>query len=408
MATSLQYYDAATDSWLPVVSQVELCNQTLGKGDLTADAWGVQKVSLPYSLFSGMFTFDIPQTKWMMYHNGTQVYTSTNIISENSEGVLRTTEANHTLRIESRTCPRYQANRGHLFSTALWCPSKTAAGTREWGVGTTENGVEFRLKADGKLYAVLRSGGVQKYEQEIDTSKVAGFDVEKGNVYDIQYQWRGVGNYKFFINLTHVHTFDHLGTLTALSMENPALPARIAATRTTEDVEVHVGCVDITSENGKSDQLEYGSAFATNVSTGTNTPILVIRQPLLIGSETNTRDLTLARISLNCSKKATFKVWTTRDATAFTGGTFVSINQGSYVECDSPDTKAGAVRVTAVNTTKLRFVTAANVEAAVPRDIDNPWPAGIVFPIVRGDYVVVTCTASTAVSDAVIEFGEHI
>jgi hypothetical protein len=295
-----------------------------------------------------------------------------------------------------------------LFSTALWCPSKTAAGTREWGVGTTENGVEFRLKADGKLYAVLRSGGVQKYEQEIDTSKVTGFDVEKGNVYDIQYQWRGVGNYKFFINLTHVHTFDHLGTLTALSMENPALPARIAATRTTEDVEVHVGCVDITSENGKSDQLEYGSAFATNVSTGTNTPILVIRQPLLIGSETNTRDLTLARISLNCSKKATFKVWTTRDATAFTGGTFVSINQGSYVECDSPDTKAGAVRVTAVNTTKLRFVTAANVEATVPRDIDNPWPAGIVFPIVRGDYVVITCTASTAVSDAVIEFGEHI
>ena len=191
-------------------------------------------------------------------------------------------------------------------------------------------------------------------------------------------------------------------------MENPALPARITATRTSADVEVHIGCVDITSENGKSDQLEYGSAFATNVSTGTNTPILVIRQPLLIGSETNTRDLTLARISLNCSKKATFKVWTTRDATAFTGGTFASINQGSYVECDSPDTKAGAVRVTAVNTAKLRFVTAANVEATVPREIDNPWPAGIVFPIVRGDYVVITCTASTAVSDAVIEFGEHI
>jgi hypothetical protein len=381
---------------------------SLGTGDLTNDAWGIQKVSLPYSLFSGMFTFDIPQTKWMMYHNGTQVYTSTNIISENSEGVLRTTSTNHTLRIESRTCPRYQANRGHLFSTALWCPNKTAAGTREWGVGTVENGVEFRLKADGKLYAVLRSGGVQKYEQEIDTSKVPGFDVQKGNVYDIQYQWRGVGNYAFFINLKLVHEFDHLGTLTALSMENPALPARITATRTSADVEVHLGCVDITSENGKSDQLEYGSAFAANVAAGTDTPILVIRQPLLINSETNTRDLTLARISVNCSKKAVFKVWTTRDATAFTGGTFASINQGSFVECDSPDTKAGAVRVTAVDTAKLRFVTAANVEAVTPRSIDNPWPAGIVFPIVRGDYVVITCTASTAISDAVIEFGEHI
>lgn len=381
---------------------------SLGSGDLTVDAWGVQKVSMPYSLFSGMFTFDVPQTKWMMYENGTQVYTSTDILSENSEGVLRTTSTNHTLRIESRTCPRYQANRGHLFSTALWCPSKTADGVREWGLGTDENGVAFRLKDDGKLYAVLKSGGVETKEQEIDTSKVSGFDVEKGNVYDIQYQWRGVGNYKFFINLVHVHTFSNLGTLTALSMENPAIPVRISAVRTTEDVEVHVGCVDITSENGKSDALEYGSAFATNVATGTNTPILVIKQPLLIAGQTNTRDLTLARLALNCSKKATFKMWTTRDATAFTGGTFVSVNSGSYVECDSPDMNAGASRVTAVDTAKLRFVTAANVEATVPRDIDNPWPSGIVFPIVRGDYVVVTCTASTAVSDVVCEWGEHI
>lgn len=380
----------------------------LGSNDLVTDAWGIQKVSLPYSLFSGMFTFDVPQSKWMMYENGVQVYTSTRMVSESGAGKI-TADATVTIAIiESRVCPRYQSNRGHLFSTAGWMPNKTANGVREWGVGTQENRVIFRLKSDGLLYGVLRSGNVETKEVLLDTGMLTGFDVEKGNVYDIQFQWRGVGNYVFFINLREVGRFTNLGTLTALSMQNPALPVRFESTRITENVSIYTGCADITSENGTEAKLEYGAAYAANVSTGTNTPILVIKQPLLINGQTNTRDLTLARITLNCSKKATFRIWTTRDATAFTSGTFVSVNQGSYVECDSPDTKVGASRVTAVDVAKLRFITAANVEAAVPREIDNPWPDGIVFPIVRGDYVVVTCTASTATADCVIEWGEHI
>jgi len=397
----------ATDAY-GLVTRPILSNQSLGVGDLTVDAWGSQKMSLPFSLFSGMFTFDIPQTKWMMYENGTQVYTSTDIVSENGEGVLRTTATNSTLLIESRTCPRYQSNRGHLFSTAGWFPSKTNDGIREWGVGTAENRVNFRLKSDGLLYAVQRSGNVETHEQLIDTSGVTGFDVEKGNVYDIQYQWRGVGNYYFYVNLKLVHTFSHLGTLTALSMENPALPVRLAAQRTTQDVEAHFGCVDITSENGAEAKLEYGSAYAAAVATGTDKPIIVVKQPLLINSETNTRDLTLTRITMNCTKKATFKVWSTRDATAFTGPTFVSVNQGSFVESDSPDMAVGAVRATAVDTAKLRFVTAVNVEANVSREVTNPDPIAILFPIVRGDYIVVTVTASSATADCVIEWGEHI
>lgn len=67
-----------------------------------------------------------------------------------------------------------------------------------------------------------------------------------------------------------------------------------------------------------------------------------------------------------------------------------------------------AVRTTAVDTTKLRFVTAVPVEAAVSREVDNPWPNEIRFPIVRGDYIVVTGTSATATADVVIEWGEHI
>lgn len=382
---------------------------SLGEGDLTTDAWGVQKVSVPKSVYHGMFTFDIPQSMWFMYENGTQIYTSTDIISLDGAGHLKTTVSNPSLTLESRECPRYQPNRGHLVSTALWCPNKTNDGIREWGLATVENGVFFRLKSDGLLYAVRRSGSVEKEETVIDTSVLTDFDVEKGNVYDIQYQWRGVGSYKFFINLTLVAEMHLLGTLSELSMENPALPMCFNATRTTQDVEIHIGCADITSENGLIDVEQYSSSYADNVSVnGTDKPVITLRNPLQINGQTNTRTTTLARISVTCSKKATFKVWVGRDGAAITGETLVALGFGSFVETDSPDTASGAVRATAVNTATFRPVTAIPVEAAVSRSVDNPYRGRIEFPLVRGDYMVVTCTASTASAYCVVELGEQV
>lgn len=382
---------------------------TLGTGDITADAWGAQKMSLPYSLFHGLWTFDIPATMWFMYEGGTQVYTSTNIVSTSGAAVLTAQAGKTPLVLESRECPRYQPNRGHLFSSALWCPSKTADGVRDWGLRTTENGVFFRLKADGKLYAVRKSGGSEVAEEEIDTSGVTGFDVQKGNVYDIQYQWRGVGNYIFFINLTQVHTMSLLGTLTALSMQNPALPISFTATRTTADVAIHIGCADVTSENGADDAQQYGSAFGEAVATnGTDKPVLVISNPLQIGGKTNTRSVQVARISVINSKKSTFKVWLSRTLADVTGATFVANGGGSYVETDSPDMNAGAVTATAATVANMRFITAIAVEASSPRAWDVQLQNRIALKLVRGDYLVITSNATTGSSDVVCEWSEEV
>lgn len=383
-------------------------NNGIGSG-IVLDAWGVQKVSLPISLFHGLWTFDIPQSMWFMFENGIQVYSSTAIASVNSAARLLTNVTETDLILESRECPRYQPNRGHLFSTALWCPNKANDCERNFGMGTDENGVVFRLKSDGLLYAVMVSGGSQVRESVIDTSGMSDFDVEKGNVYDIQYQWRGVGNYLFFINLQLVHTFSLLGTLTELSMENPALPIHFHIKRITEDAEMHIGCADVTSENGIVDKEVYTSAYAEDVSVnGDDSPCIVVRQPLLIGGKTNTRTITLARISVTCTKKATFKVWMVRDATAITGATYKPVNAGSFVETDSVDMDAAAVRATSVTTSSMRFVTAIPVEAAVSRSVDNPYRGRIEFPIVRGDFLVITCTAVSAESDVTVEWGEQV
>lgn len=383
-------------------------NAKLGSGDLTVDAWGSPKVSLPHSIFHGLFTFDVPPSQWFMYHGSTQVYTSTKITSIDGSLSVVADAAVPVAEAVSRASPRYQPNRGHLYSTALWMPNKTNDGVREFGLFTVENGVFFRLKADGKLYAVLRSGGIETREAEINTSGLIGFDVEKGNVYDIQYQWRGIGNYKFYINLTLVHVFELLGTLTALSMQDPALPCSYKATRTTQDVSIRAGCVDITSENGDDDRLHYGSAYAAQTINGTNAPLIVVLNPLTINSKTNTRMTELSRISLNSDKNGSFRVWVARDPTAIIGATLVARGNGSFIQTDSTDANPTAVHATSVDIAKMTLVTVMPVRANIPMGMDNPFQNRIDFPLVRGDYLVITGTVVNAACEAVVEWGEAL
>jgi hypothetical protein len=266
------------------------------------------------------------------------------------------------------------------------------------------------LKADGLLYAVQRSLTVETDDEVINTSGVPSFDVEKGNIYDIQYQWRGVGNYKFFINNFLVKTFQKLGTLTALSMSNPSLPMVFKATRTTADVVLKIGCADVSSENGREPQEERQSGYAQAVATnGADKPILVIYNPLLINGRVNTRTIHIHSINVRNTKKCIFKLWKTRNAADITGETLVAGYGGkyTYVQSDSTDMNAGAVRATAVTVANLEFLDVFPVEIGAP--YDHEFPNGhVALNIVRGDYLVVTNDSVNGSSDVVLRWGEEI
>lgn len=409
------------DGEADLVSDLKGLPVKMGSGDMVKDVWGSPKVSVPASLFHGLWTFDISAKMWFMFHGVTQVYSSTNIVSDGGQALLTADAANPVVHMESKECPRYQPNRGHLYSDAIIMPDKNN-GVVEHGLimidsaGNIENGVFFRKKTDGLYYACLVSGGVQVKEELIDTSDLVGYDIENGNITDIQFQWRSVGNYHFYIgnpesgNQKLVHSFLFLGTLGGASIENPAMPACCRVTRGTADTIVRWGCADITSENGeKNNREEYTSAYTKNFSgAAADFPVIVIKQPLTINGKPNTRTVTLARITLSATKRTYFEVWVTRDPAAFTGPAFKKINNGSFVETDSIDMDATATRATAVNKSLLSFVTFVRVEANVRTLADNPYRDRIEFPLVRGDYLVVTCADSTAAADAVIEIGEQI
>ncbi len=318
----------------------------LADTDLGLDVWGVPKFSKDVSVLSGMFTNDVPVSTWYETFNGT-VRAFTNCTSVNGGlNVVAGANLNDVTNLRTFRNPRYEPNRGQLYSTAGFMVSPNAAMDRSWGLGTTENRVYFKL-ASGTLKGVVRTtktGVTTESEILLDTT---GVDLSKGNIYDLRFQWRGVGNYFFYINKKLVGYFNNLGSLTDLSMSNPALPIFFESKNLGDNAIMRFGCVDVTSENGKDDGKTYGSISIDNnsgqlvIPAAYNVPVLVVRNKLTVNGRINTRDVLAMVLSAYADERAFIRVWKTRDATAITlnNQTWRDYGDGhlEFLQYDNPD-----------------------------------------------------------------------
>lgn len=293
--------------------------------ELTYDAWGRLKSIKDKSLFSGLFTSNVPVTMWREVFNGTE-RSITNSTSLNGKlRVVSGSFTNDVSTLESYRNIRYQPNRGHLYSTAGYIVNPSALMVRDFGTFTEESGVFFRIKSDG-LYAVVATTINSVYQEDEQLIDTTGIDLSKGNTYDIQFQWRGVGDYKFFIDLKLVHTISYLGSLTELTMFNPSNPVAFRSVNLGDNDAMEFGCVDVTSEGGEPSRGQYGSVSMDNESgqvaiSGYNQPVMAVRSKLTVNGFRNTRD-TLALLASGYSdNKSMMRIWATRDFTAITDGT---------------------------------------------------------------------------------------
>lgn len=302
-------------------------NINLASNDLGRDAWGRPKMVQDKSLFHGMFSFNIPVSSWYESLNGIVLGAFTNCLSV--DGALEMSAGatlNDKTVLRTYRNLRYEPNRGILYSTASIIENPTGLMERDFGVFTAESGTFFRLKSGGTLVGVVRTtrGGVTT-EEEIALNLPLGTDLSKGNVFDIQYQWRGVGNYKFYVNLSEVGNSNYLGTLTDLSMSNPSNPVAFSSTNLGDNDKMIFGCVDVTSEGGEDNGKTYGSVAMESESasasiSGLNVPIIAIRSKLTVGTKINTRDTLALLASAYTDNNSILRVWATRDFTAITPG----------------------------------------------------------------------------------------
>jgi len=321
-------------------------NVSIAKNELGYDAWGKPKTTIDLSLFHGMFTYNVPVTVWYESLNGVELAAFSNASSVNGKLNLQSgVTLSDKVYLRTFRNPRYEPNRGYLFSTSVFLPNPTGLGIRRWGYFTSESGAFFELTSAG-LFGVVRTtidATTTDDRYAIDTT---GIDLSKGNLYDIQMQWRGVGSYKFFINTKIAKEIEYVGTRTDLTMYNPANPIAFEAVNLGENVVLQSGCVDMTREGGGANGKQYGSISLSNQTgetsiIGFNVPILAIRSKPTVNGLINTRDTLSLMASGFSDQRAFVRIWTTRDFTAITGNdqTWGDFGDGhlEYLEYDNPD-----------------------------------------------------------------------
>lgn len=342
------WYNGAGEQYtslISLVSDIGFITGSTTRNDLVYDAWGRNKAVIDDSLFHALFSFNVPVSIWYETLNGVE-QTFTNATSLNGAlNVVAGATLNDKTVLRSFRNLRYEPNRGYLYSSACIFVNKDGLMNRRFGSGNSENGVFFSLES-GSLYGVVRTtvNGVTTEDKVLlDTT---GIDLSKGNIYDFQFQWRGVGNYRFFINLKDVGGFDYLGTLTKLSMSNPSLPVFFESENLGDNDPMIFGCVDITAEGGKNNGKTYGSISINNQAgevgiTGFNCPVIAIRSKKLIGTLENTRDTLALLASAFNDNRAMFRIWATRDFTAITPNNQAWADFGDghleYIVYDVPD-----------------------------------------------------------------------
>ena len=318
----------------------------ISNNDIGLDAWGRPKVILDTSIFHGMFSHHVPMSLWYERINNVVQTSITNSTSVDGALQIQAGAAlNNKTNLRSYRNPRYEPNRGFIYSTSAFIENPNALMNRSFGTATEENGAFFRLES-GTLYGVVRTtrgGSTTEDKVELDT---IGIDLSKGNIFDIQYQWRGVGNYKFFINLKLVGSFNYLGSLSELSMSNPANPLFFESENLGDNNIIRFGCVDVSSEGGKNNGKTYGSIGISNQTgsvpiIGYNVPVLVVRSKAIVDGKINTRDAIALLINAYSDSRSILRVWHTRDATAITlnNQTWTDFGDGhlEYIVYDFPD-----------------------------------------------------------------------
>lgn len=290
--------------------------------DLTYDAWGRPKQVYDKSVFRGLWTYDVNHGIWKEFTNGVELAKPLNATSVDG-GLHLASSSGNVSSLYSQRHPRYQPNRGHLWSSSCWFPVENEAGTvRDFGLATPEEGAFFRYKND-LLYAVIRTNSIDTEYPITDT--FAGADWTKGHLFDIQFQWRGVGDYFFYIDSSCVYKVKNLNSTTVLpSIRNPAISTYF---QVSGDAVIGSGCVDVTSEGGSgallyyqsiSSPLDISSVIATSTATD-GTAIMAIKCPNTFYGKYNSRDSVLNRVTTFCKDEAATGIWKTRDPAVIGG-----------------------------------------------------------------------------------------
>lgn len=245
-----------------------------------------------------------------------------------------------------RSCEhfRYQAGKGQRVIQSLWMNEAVPVGqVRRWGLFDDDDGVFFEARSDGNLYAVVRtstSGSPVDTAYPLDLP--ANDNLLRGNIYEIQFQWLGVGEVVFAVNGTARASIDHSGTLAVPYMKTANLQVSVEVVNTAASATggVYVICNHVRSEGG---QIPPMSIFARQRPTflsgfvgTTPLPLLSIRMAANYKGQAN-RSVVLPIHANFTSGGGRIFVFAALGST-LTGANWLAVDSNSAVEYDESAT----------------------------------------------------------------------
>jgi len=320
--------------------------------------FGLVRVGAPFLLADLVNKYQVDSNFWGTLLTGTGAITH---VAAQSAISVKAGAGAGTALLQTHEYYRYQAGKAtRWLMTGYSSDAGNAANVREWGQFDTDNGIFFRharSTVGNKLDIVIRSkvsGAVVEtviaqnaWNQNATT--VAALDPTKGNIYEVAYEWLGVGNIQFWINGTLVHVQANANTIAGPYMTTAQLPMAVFVTDTASGSATGWTsiCTSAYSEGGDM-PAQYGFAYvragAPFAFATAETPLLSIRPANLVNGIAN-RTLVLphhASIAAgnfsSANNTATFKFYLNSVLT--TGLAWTAVGGGSNVERDV-DTTAG-------------------------------------------------------------------
>lgn len=241
-------------------------------------AFGEQRTASPYTLLDLVSKYGRdPRALDTQVVGGGAVADVTN---ESAVRLSVTGASGDATRLRTNVYWRYQAGRGQRILQTLYLSANAGASANQavrWGYFDTNDGLFWQ-----------RSGGVVSFCRRTSTSGVpvdncaavtiAGVDFTKGNIYEIGFQWLGVGIVRAWWNGVLIMTLNNPNTIGAPYMKTADLPLswEIVNTGAADAAALTMICANVTAEGGQ-DAPEFGFAIdraaALTVST---TPIPVL------------------------------------------------------------------------------------------------------------------------------------
>lgn len=326
----------------PLITKDPIYNQTV---------FGQSRVATPLTLFDHINKYELDAREL-----DTSVATGGTVVHQPLHASVRLTVTGSNgsqAKLRTKTYFRYQAGKSQtVLLSVIHADIGQNNQTRRWGYFDDSDGLFFALV--GTTLQVVRrtsvSGSVVDNSinqsswnvDKLDGTGTSGvtLDITKGSIYEIHFQWLGVGVVRYFVNGILVHEILNQNSLSSAYMKTAQLPLSWEVINTGASTSSFMDsvCSSISSDGGNyPSTLSFSAANTADiVVTTTQRPVLSIRPKATYNSIENR--MLLLPILASIRTEGARIGWRIVMNGTLTGFSFNSVDVSSSAEFDIAST----------------------------------------------------------------------